>query len=338
MNKGREMRTNKIEHIIINEMELEHIFKKDDLFYSKSWRKAIINGFGCESFGILSSFKGENVLLGIYFQTTKGFIKLVGAPLPGTFTPYLDPIWLVEVEDEIKKEVFASQFNYLKKMGFSYIEYRFENYEDAKLLNEQVNIDLIKPQTYMLKIEDDIEQNWKNLKSVCRRNIRKAQKSDVILERFEACELDVEDYYEILKVVFKKSDQNPPHSLKFFKEIVYRMQEDQKLLFLRALLNNEIIAMIIFLYDKEKLLFLSSASLPLAYKYAVNNLMQWEGIKFAHEKGIKYYNLNGKGVPTIDRFKESFGSYVHSYGKLSYKTSIARGAEFIYKKVKKVGK
>ncbi len=327
----------RIAHTVLVGEEIKSVLKKDELFYSKSWIDAVSRGFGCEVMAVLTSFMGDHVLLGIYFVLKKGVLKFAGAPLMGTFTPYLDPIWHKELEKEERREVFLEQFKYLKKLGFSHIEYGFRDFGEAEeFLNKDFN--LLKKETYILNMQRSLDSIWNNFTKECQKNIKEALQNRIEVEKIEACEFDVEDFYEILKALYAKKDQKPRHSLHFFKEIVYRMQEDNKLLFQRAVLNSEIIAIKIYLFDKSKFFYLCDASLDIAYETKAVYLMHWYSIKFAKDLGVLYYDFNSKGDPLTDGLKESFSPTVYERGRLIYRNAVAKSAEEIYMKLFKIDK
>ncbi len=323
-----------IEHTLMSKEELDHILKKDELFYCKSWRETVVRGADAENFAVLTSFRGENVLLGIYFKREEGVFKLVGSPLPGTFTPYLDPIWLIDVDDEDKVNIFSSHAQFLKNLGFSYLEYRFFNYEKAELLNQNIKFSLKKFYNYILKVDENIESQ---VSDFCKKSLLSAKKSGVLIERIEASIVDVEDYYFMLKAVYERKGKKVIHSFEFFKEIFHRMQEDDKLFFIRAVLDNKIISMMIFLYDENKMVWLSGISVDTAKEIGVDYAMILEAFKFAYKRRLKFLDLNRKGDKELDKLKEDFGASLHTCGELYYKTALAKSAESVYKKIKRLG-
>jgi len=325
----------KIKHILISQEELNHILKIDELFYSKSWREAVVRGTESENFGVLTSYKGDNALLGIYFKKEESFFKLVGSPLPGTFTPYLEPIWLLELDEKEKQKIFSSHAQFIKSLGFSYIEYRFFNYDEAESLNKEVNFSLKEFYNYVLEL-NDFENIIKNVSSVCKKKIKMAKESEVVIERVEACMIDVEDYYFMLKAVYEAKGKKLIHSFEFFKEIFHRMQEDNKLFFIRAVFENRIISMMIFLYDKEKMVWLGGVSVDTAKEMGVECAMMEKAVKFAYSKRLKILDFNRKGDKELDFLKESFNAKPHKCGELFYKTSIVKSAETVYKKLKRL--
>ncbi len=329
----------RIDHTVLTQEEIDHILKNKELFYLKSWRDAVTKGMDAESFAVLTSFMGDNALLGIYFSIDKGIIKLAGAPLSGTFTPYMDPLWFGNLSIEDKREIFFEQFKFLKKLGFSYIEYKFKDFMDAKDLGEGVkDFQLFVKETYILDLNRSLDEIWNDFSPTCRQSIKEAVKNRIEVEKIEACELDVEDFYAILQVLYETKGEKPRHSLKFLKEIVYRMQESNHLLFQRAVLDDKIISMKIYLFDHEKFFYLCDASLDLAYETKAVYLMHWNSIKFAKDLGVDYYDFNSKGDEVSDALKRSFSPYVYKRGHLSYKTAFAKSAEKIYKKINKIEK
>ncbi len=320
----------------LTKVELKEHLKNPTLFQHPSWLNAIEEGLGYRYFGLLTYCGGTPVVLGIFFECKKGgLFKLAGSPLPGSFTPYMEPVWLEDNQDnDVKAKTILNQHQFLKKKGFFYIEQRFRTDGLIEKLKQQdgLNYEISFPETFILKIEPDIDTMWKKMEGRSRNMVRKAEKLGVKLCRSKGSMDEIELFYEMLKHVFAKSGKLPPHPLRLYKSIAKYLIPEKRFLMLSAKIEGKVIAMGIFIYDSEEMHFLSGASLPEAYKTGANNLIQWYAIKFAVENGIKEYDLGGKGIPSIDKFKASFGGEVHRYGRVVLRSKTAFIAERLYRK------
>jgi len=318
---------------IIDRENCRVYLKTSGLFYDTSWIQGLEGGLGYKSFGLITKIGSEPVCLSIFLWTKKGgILKLAGAPLPGCFTPYMDPVWLKDIDDHVKIKIIYEQDRFLLKNGFSYIERRSRNDCLVEKMKNNSKYEISFPETFILKIEPDIEIMWKKMQGRSRNMVRKAEKYGVRVVQGSGSISEIERFYNMLKIVFAKSNSSPPHPLSLYKSIVRHLMPENRLLILSAVLNEKIIAMGIFVHDSKEMHFLSGASLPEAYKTGANNLIQWYAIKFAVENRLKIYDLGGKGIPSIDKFKASFGGEVHRYGRVVLRSKTAFIAERLYRK------
>jgi len=306
---------------------------KFGLFLHPLWLHAIEEGLGYKNFGLITKIGSEPVCLSIFLKTKKGgILKLAGAPLPGCFTPYMDPVWLKDIDDYVKIKIIYEQDRFLLKNGFSYIERRFRDDCLVEKMKNNTKYEISFPETFILKVEPDIEVMWKKMQGRSRNMVRKAEKYGVRVVQGSGSISEIELFYNMLKRVFAKSNSSPPHPFSLYKSIVNYLIPQKRLLILSALLNDKVIGMGLFIHDDKEIHFLSGASLPEAYKTGANNMIQWYAIKFACENGLKIYDLGGKGIPSIDKFKASFGGEVHRYGRIVLRSKTAFIAERLYKK------
>lgn len=313
----------------------QELYKKSgnfSLFRHPAWLRTLEEGLGYSPFGLLTRYRGIPAGISVFFDCIKGgFMRLAGSPLPGSFTPYVEPVWLEDMDQYEKLEILCNQHLFLAKSGYSYIERRFRESSNALALNGVLHCEVSSPETFILTIEPDLDLMWKNMEGRSRNLIRKAEKMGVKLVQCQGTEADLKVFYNMLKMVFAKSGTLPPHSMSLYRSIINNLIPEKMLLFLSAVLNGDTIAMGLFIHDGEEIHFLSGASLEEAYRTGTNNLIQWGVIRYAVENNLKYYDLGGKGIASIDKFKASFGGQTHSYGRIVWKTKGALLAEGAYK-------
>jgi len=318
---------------IFNKENYISYLKIPDLFHDPIWIQVLEEGLGYKNFGLITKVGSEPVCLSIFLTPKKaGLLKLAGAPLPGCFTPYMDPIWLKELDDDMKIRIIYEQDSFLVGEGFSYVERRFR---DDSLVTKKKNdgkYEISFPETFILKIDPNIDIMWEKMQGRSRNMVRKAGKCGVRVVYGSGSMFEIEQFYNMLKAVFAKSNSLPPHPLKLYKTIVKYLLPRNKLLIISALLKSKVIGYGFFVYNNKEMHFLSGASLQEAYKTGANNLIQWEAIKFACENGINIYDFGGKGIPSIDKFKASFGGETHRYGKIVLRRKMIFVAENLYRK------
>lgn len=320
--------------LIVKE-DLKNFVCNADLFKHLSWLNVVRESVGYNYFGVLTEVK-DPLALNIFFEFKKGPFKLAGSPLRGCHTPYIEPIWFkTDISDDLKINIFKSQFFFLKKLKYSYLEWGFkekENYNSQ--FARDIKAEILNKETFLLKLENNLDIMWKKLESRGRNMVRKAEKKGVIIKERTGTIEEINMFYSMLQGTFAKYNILPPHPKLFYEKVVQYLIPANKLLFLTAEVEDKIIATAFFIYDSNEIHFLSGTSLSEFNEYAPNNLIHWYVIKFAVNKELKFYDLGGKGIPSIDKFKASFGAEVHSYFKIIWESNLTKIAEKSFMKVK----
>ena len=97
---------------------------------------------------------------------------------------------------------------------------------------------------------------------------------------------------------------------------------------LLASVNEQTIAGAFFLHFADKIYFWDGVALPDHYKLNASNLLQWSIIEWAANNGYRHYDMLGANIPSIARFKLSFGGeltpYIYVYRDLTSKSYLTR--------------
>lgn len=324
-------------HRFVTRDELfELISESRSIFQCKGWLLSVEDGLGYRPVGVLSEDTSP-ILLHLYFEFQKGPFRLIGSPLRGSMTPYLTPVLLKETDDNKICHIFSEHLKFFQKKGYSRVEWRFsEANESIEALNNNIGGKLINRTTFILKIKDDLDEMWNRMESRGRNMVRKAKKLGVSIRRCSGTMKEIELFYKMLKGTFSKSGRRPPHPISFYVASVKNLISANQLLFLAAEMDKKILAMGLFPHDKKEIHFMSGTSIPDAGKYAANNLIQWEVLRFAVMNSLKIYDMGGTGIPSIDRFKRSLGGEEHVVPSIVWQTPISQFAEKTYIRFKRI--
>ncbi len=323
--------TNQLSNVIVEGADLEARTRGRGLFDDSSWRDAVVRGLGYRCFGVLTSAGRNELALIVYFSVKKGPFRLAGSPLQGSHTPCLEPMWYRPLDEGARKAVLESQLHFLRNKGCSYVEWTFFRPEPAyREFCQAAGAEELPRETYLLEIKPDIEIMWKEVESRARNMIRKAEKSGVTARRLEGTAQDLEVFYAMLQETFARRGATPPHPLSFYRAAAKNLIPAGRLLILAACLEDRVLAMGLFPHDEEKVFFLSGASNAEAGKVAASNLLQWEVVRFAVDRGLRFYDMGGKGISSIDKFKQSLGPSVHGYYRIYWATRTARTARNLF--------
>ena len=296
---------------------LKDINNVKNIFISKQWIECILK----ENSGTLSFINIGNNKLPIISSKKFGF-KIGGSPMRGWGTSKLS---LIDNDgnDIIQEKEKDFSLNY-QELIENLNSYKFDHYEfslGTKLSPPPPGIKLIDRNTYLIELPKTVEDAWKNIGSKTRGMVRKAKKNDVIV-RFDADENWILKYWDILEITYAKNKLKVPFPFERLSNLWEELGANN-LLFVGAYINEKMIAGAMIPYNNYKMINLTCAAIPDFNKYAPNNLIQWEIIKYGINRNIELYDMYGGGQGPIGKFKKSFGSQYYEFHHLVYENSFA---------------
>ena len=116
----------------------------------------------------------------------------------------------------------------------------------------------------------------------------------------------IKRYYELLQLTFQRQNKDVPHPEKFYQSLI-DLDNQGLAFFMQIKLGDDMLAGAIFLIDESRMIYLSGTANLHGFKLSGPSLLQWEAMKHAISLGVKDYDMNGLGIPAIDKFKLSFG-------------------------------
>lgn len=292
------------------------------IFHTVEWMEVLEDIYNAKK--LLLGIYQDGGLVGVFpaFLQRKSFLKLITSPLRGAATPYGGPI----IKEGVLKEVIRAFDEFTKNVD--YVDITFPPKVD---LNMEIASSYTYEErfTYLLNLDQEIYGIWKNLNKKCRNVVRKADKSGVEIVEGDKKEY-LEEYYKMVEDTYKKSNIEPPIPLEHYKTLFEVLYPD-KLKILFAEYDGKIIAGAIFPHFGDRVYYWDGASYRKYNKVAPNNLIQWHLIQWAVENGFKVYDMVGANIPSIAKFKASFGGdmvryvYAHKsnsvlakYGRCAY--------------------
>lgn len=194
--------------------------------------------------------------------------------------------------------------------------------------------------TVWLDLTMDINEIWMTQVSTQNRNtIRKCEKNGLYVE--------VSNEYETFVEIYKQTMQkvNADDFYFFDKDYFQQLQNNKHMVLLCVKKENEIIAGAIFMFYGNFCHYHLAGSRREYLKYAPNNLLIWEAIKYAKEKGYKKFHFGGGLTDSTEdnlfRFKNKFSKQISDFyiGKrvhnsIVYETLIREWEEKNKKKAK----
>jgi CelD/BcsL family acetyltransferase involved in cellulose biosynthesis len=299
-------------------------FDSGTIFHTWAWMRVIEALRKAETlpFGI---FDGSD-LIGVFplFRIRRGPLTILASPLGRV--GYGGPL----VDRSYYPTVFEHLDGLRRHLGVDYIELRaLDNRTTTMLSNRHYTVEEL--QTIVLSLDRDPEDLWSNLERRCRRSTLKAVKNNVeIFEATDTSYLDV--YYAMAVDTYNKSNRRPPLSQEDHSTIWAILRPYDRIKVLLARHDDQVIAAITVLCFHGRIYGWDAVAFRSHYNLCPNNLLHWTLIKWGARNGLERYDMTGANIPSIARFKKSFGGelqkYVHAYKSVTWRAYLGRRVYF----------
>lgn len=162
----------------------------------------------------------------------------------------------------------------------------------------------------------DKEVMWERLSENRRRQVRKAQATVECLTNERVNELEVREWYEILRELYRTKVKTPLWPVEFFLE-AYRQGVGK---FLLVKHEGKVIGGNMVVTDGKAVYEWFECGMNADYKEQYPSVMAtWAGMQYANEHGCARYDMMGAGVPGVPYgvrdFKSEFGGELVEYGR-----------------------
>lgn len=288
------------------------------IFHTFAWMNILERQYNVQKMPI-GIFENED-LIGVFptFLQKKGLFDLLISPLHEAATPYGGPV----VEPDKLNDVLEAFDKYSKRADYYDITLSPEYELRENLLN---GIECKERHTYVLNLARPVEAIWASLNKKCRNAVRKAEKSDVtIVEGHSKTDLDA--FWKMTDITFQKWGTKSPISIDYTRAVFDALFPPGQLKLVFAEHEGKQIGGAIFLCFADRIYYWQGASYPEYYQYAPNNLIQWHIITWALKNGFVKYDMLGANIPSIAKFKSSFGGDLINYFYIQKSHSSVAGA------------
>lgn len=280
------------------------------MYHRAPWLEVVVVGLGAGIRAIQTvDLNNEIVALTPVMIKRKGPFCLLGSPLSGMHTEFAGPLFAADLGANERRTVLQSQHRMMSRGGH-YLEWGIKSGNEADAawgasLESQGYRYSARP-TILIELSPGESGVWASFKGRARNMIRKAEKSGVTARTVAPTETWFDEYYSMLRTTFEPQGRAVPHPLSFYQALT-KLVDLGEARCVAAELDGQMIAGAIFLVDGSRMLYLSGTANTVGMKFAATSLLQWHAIREAIAEGITDYDLGGLGVPSIDKFKRSFG-------------------------------
>ena len=274
-------------------------FPDRTLFQSASWLRFLEDGTRGEL--VLAVLHDGNAECGYFagMVITKFGLRILGSPFPGWTTSYMGVVLRPGVS---RFDAIAA----LRQFAF----------QDLKCVHMEImdrRIDTLSADStyrsrdykgYELDLSLSEDRLFANLFPACRRCIRKASCSGVVVEEAHDSSF-ASDYYQQLEEVFARQGLRPTYSLDRVQALIRHLGPTNDVLLLRALdSERRCIATGIFPALNDRAYFWGGASRRAYQHFRPNEPLMWYAIRYWKNRGIRYFDFGGAGD-----YKRKYGAY-----------------------------
>ncbi|MGA2132415.1 MAG: GNAT family N-acetyltransferase [Bryobacteraceae bacterium] len=230
-------------------------------------------------------------------------LKILGSSFPGWTTPYMGFNLAPGVTRSTALEAIEGlAFGTLKCAHMEISDPHFTVEDGARLgfvCGEYVS--------YATDLRQSEEAIFQSMESACRRCIRKAEKSGVVLEQAHDIEFADEFYTQLIEV-FAKQNKTPTYDRERVRALIRHLDPTGRLLLVRARdPQGNCIATGIFPGFRKVAQFWGNASLRSGQILRPNEAIQWYAMRYWRERGVELYDWGGGGS-----YKEKYGCTPYS--------------------------
>ena len=272
------------------------------IFQTREWLNFVAETQGATP--VIAEIQDGSKVVGYFsgLTFTRMGLKILGSSFPGWTTPYIGFNLLPGI---LRTDGLAA----IEKMAWETLKCLHMEVSDPYFTVEdgqQLGFNCEFYTSYRTDLTQPEEKLFSNMDSACRRCVRKAEKSGVVIE--EAHDLVFADeYYEQLKDVFAKQGLVPTYKVDRVRALVKNLEPTGRVLLVRARdPEGKCIATGIFPGFNKVAEFWGNASFRSSQIFRPNEAMQWYVMRYWKKYGVEVYDWGGEGT-----YKEKYGCTVH---------------------------
>jgi len=266
----------------------EELFPKNNykyFFYNTNWANTLINCYNYKPYYIIIKSNGDIKAITPFLEINSFITGKRAVSLP--FTDFCEPLL-------INKEFSSDYWDILIKLG------KERKWKYIELRGGENNFGLDNSYLYYLEhyldLTKTIDDIYSGIKDNCKRNIKKAKQSGVLIKT--SLKLDDLKMFYKLNLITRKKHGVPPQPFSFLKSIYENIFKNNKGKIFFAEYENKCIASYVFFYDEilKTAIYKFGASDPKYLHTRANNLVMWEAIQFFKGQDYKHFSFGRTSI------------------------------------------
>ncbi|HVR31608.1 MAG TPA: GNAT family N-acetyltransferase [Acidimicrobiia bacterium] len=270
--------------------------RRTEVFHSPTWAAVLADTYGFDVRARILH-RGGSPEAGIAFVTLDDHLGRRHVTLP--FSDFCDP--LVDDDSQLRRLID----DHLSGPAAVTIKRRVtETRSDSAELTEGARF-----AWHGIDVGGDIDAAWDRLDSGARRAIRKAQAAGITVRAATSLD-DLRSFFELHLAVRKYKYRLLSQPWRFFESIWHRFLAPGEGVLLLAEVEGRVVGGVLFLTWGDTLYYKFNASDMDQLSVRPNDVVLWEGMKWANESGLSMVDLGVSDLdqPGLIRYKQKYAS------------------------------
>ena len=273
-------------------------FEDRVVFQTREWLDFIAESQGARP--VVAEIRDGSTVAG-YFSglvVRKFGMRILGSSFPGWTTPYIG----FNLRSGYSRSDLLAPLTHWAFHELGCIHLEISDRAFAAGDANGAKLDSTAYETYKSDLTKSEDALFGAMESACRRCIRKAEKSGVVVEEAHDAAF-ADEYYAQLKDVFAKQGKVPTYSVERVRCLLKHMLSTGNLLAVRArTADGRCIATSLYPGMNDRAFFWGNASWRADQQWRPNELLHWYALRYWKGRGARLFDWGGGGT-----YKEKYG-------------------------------
>ncbi|MEV6306529.1 GNAT family N-acetyltransferase [Actinoplanes sp. NPDC051861] len=260
------------------------------IFHTPEWLAFVAECQGAEP--VLATVTDGSTPAGHFtgLLTRKYGLRILGSPMAGWTTSYLG----FQLDPGVSRRAALDALLpfAFDELGCAHAEVRDRFLTEADLAGSGLLWE--SAPTAVINLEPSEDDLFAAMASACRRNIRKAAKSGVVIEEVDGDPAFADEFYDQLRDVFAKQNLVPTYSVERVRSLIRHLSPAGRILLLRARDGEgRSIATAVLPWHHRAMYFWGGASYREHQHLRPNEALIWHALRWARARGLTEFDFVG---------------------------------------------
>jgi hypothetical protein len=277
-------------------------FADRTVFQTREWLNFVSETQGASP--VLAELREGGKLVGYFSGLTvsKLGVRILGSSFPGWTTPYIG----FNLSPGVSRAAALAAVEGLAWNTLKCLHMEVSDPYFTPADGEELGFACQYYTSYRSDLTKSEDELFNGMDSACRRCVRKAEKSGVVIEEAHDAAF-ADEYYGQLKDVFSKQGLVPTYGPERVRSLVKHLEPTGRILLLRARdPEGNCIATGIFPGFNQIAEFWGNASFRSGQIFRPNEAIHWYVMRYWKQRGVAVYDWGGEGS-----YKEKYGCKLH---------------------------
>ncbi|HEY7271942.1 MAG TPA: GNAT family N-acetyltransferase [Actinoplanes sp.] len=260
------------------------------IFHTPGWLRFVAEAQRAEP--VLATVADGGTRVGHFtgLLTRRYGLRILGSPMAGWTTSYMG--FNLGPATPRRAALEALLPFAFRELGCAHVEIRDRAFVTGDL--EGLGMRWADAPTAVIDVTPDEDALFGRMASACRRNIRKADKSGVVIEEADPDDAFAAEFYDQLRDVFAKQGLVPTYPVERVRSLLRHLGPAGDLLLLRARdPDGRCIATAVLPWHHETMYFWGGASYRQHQHLRPNEALIWYALRYAKSRGVTEFDFVG---------------------------------------------